>query len=76
MCGGKSQPFWMKRAWEVNFCRTFISSISLPSELLGSNLTQILLNPSKVISQRLFLLNRSVVFVNAENVAFRIESFS
>ena len=55
-----------KRAWEANFCRTFISSISLSLELAGSNLAQTLLNPSKFIWHRLFLLNVSVVFVKAE----------
>ena len=50
----------------MNFCRTFISSISLFVELAGSNLAQTLLNPSKVIWHLLFLLNVSVVFVNAE----------
>ena len=33
----------------------------------GSNLAQTLLSPSKVLMHRLFLLNVSVVFVNAEN---------
>ena len=52
-------------------CGTFISSISLFLELAGSNFSQAL-NPSKVISHRLFLLNVSVVFVNAEKVDFGV----
>ena len=55
-----------KRACGVIFCRTFISSISLFLELAGSNLAQTLLNPSKAIWHRLFLLNVSAVFVNVE----------
>ena len=55
-----------KRAYDVNSCRTIISRISLFLELAGSNLAQTLLNPSKNIWHRLFLLNVSVVFVNAE----------
>ena len=35
----------IKRACEVNFCRTFISSISLFLELAGSDLAQTLSNP-------------------------------
>ena len=66
---------WPKRACNVSFYRTFISRISLFLELGGSNLAQTLLNRSKVIWHRLFSLNVSVVFVNAENVALRIESF-
>ena len=41
--------FAPKRACEVNFCRTFTSSISLFLELAGSILAQTLLNPSKVV---------------------------
>ena len=59
--------WWTKsRAWEVNFCRTFILSIALSLELADSNLTQTLLNPSKFIWHCLFLLNVSVVLVNTE----------
>ena len=54
-----------KSIGRVNFCRTFISSILLFFELAGSNLEQTLRNPSKVIWHLLFLLNESVVFVNA-----------
>ena len=60
---------YQKRAWEVYFCRTFISNVTLSLELAGSNLAQTLLNPSKIIWHCLFLLNLlnlSVVFVNAE----------
>ena len=56
------------------FCRTFISSISL--EIAGSNMAMTLFSPSKIIWRRLFLLNESVAFLNAENVAFKIESSS
>ena len=42
----------------------------------GSNLTQTLLSPPKVIWHPLFLLNESVAFLDAEHVAFRIKSFS
>ena len=45
----QKRSFPLKRVWEVNFCRAFISSISLCLELAGSNLAQTLLNPSKVI---------------------------
>ena len=55
-----------KRAYEVNVYKTFILNISLFLELAGCNLAQTLLNPSKVIWHQLFLLNVSVVFVNAE----------
>ena len=58
-----------------NFCRTFISSISLFLELAGSNLAQTLLNPSKVIWHRLFLLNVSVIFVNAEKCSVQKSRF-
>ena len=37
----------IKTACEVNFCRTFISNISLFLELAGYNLAQTLLNPPK-----------------------------
>ena len=59
---------WSKKACDVNFSKTFISSISLFSELAGSNLVQILLNPSKVTWRRLYLLNVFVVFVNARKM--------
>ena len=69
--------YWAtKRECTVNFCRTFLSSISLFLELASSDLAKTLLNPSKAIWHRLFLLNVYVVFVNAENVEFRKESFS
>ena len=55
-----------KRACNVYFCRTFISSLYLLLELAGSNLAQNLLRPFKVIWNRLFLLIVPVVFVNAE----------
>ena len=55
-----------KRACGVNFCKAFISSISLFLELAGYKLAQTLLNPSKVVWYRLFLLNVSVDFLNAE----------
>ena len=54
------------------FCRTLISNILLLLKLAGSNLAQTLLNTSKGIWHRLFLLNVSVVFVNAEK--FRIQN--
>ena len=48
----------------------FLQDVYLESfvflELAGSILAQILLNPFKGIRHRLFLLNVSVVFVNAE----------
>ena len=56
----------IKRACEVNVYKTFILSISLLLELAGCHLAQTLLNTSKVIWHQLFLLNVSVVFVNAE----------
>ena len=43
------------RACGVNFCRTFISSISLFLELAGSDLAQTLLNPPKVVWRWLYL---------------------
>ena len=48
-----------EKVWEVNFCRTFVLSISLFLEPAGSNLAQTLLNPSKVIWHHLFLLKPS-----------------
>ena len=74
-----SEDVYMKRhfkSMDVNFCRTFISSISLFLELAGSDLVQTLLNPSKVKWYHSFLLNLFVVFVNVKSVGFRIESFS
>ena len=59
-------PNVSSRACYVNFCRTFISSISSFLELAGPNLAQALLSLYRVIRHRLFLLNMSVVFVNAE----------
>ena len=56
----------MKRACGVNFCRIFISSYVVILKLAGSNFAQTLLNPSKIIRHRLFLLNVSVVSVNAK----------
>ena len=60
-----------KRACDVNFCITFISSILLFLELAGSNLAQNLLNPFKVIWHRLVLLIVPVVFVNAERCSVK-----
>ena len=42
-------------AYVVNFCRTFVWSISLFLELAGSNLAQTLLNPPKVVRLWLYL---------------------
>ena len=39
----------MKRARELNLCRTFISSISLILQIAGSNLEQTMLNPTQVL---------------------------
>ena len=54
----------------VNFCRTFISSISLFLDLAGSNLAQTVLNPLKSIRLCLFLLGVSAVFENAKECSF------
>ena len=48
----------------LNCCRTFISSISLTSELAGSNLIQTLLYPPQVLWHSSSLLNVSVTFTN------------
>ena len=61
----ENKTYQGKRACDVYFCRTFISSLSLFLELAGSNLAQNLLKPFKVIWHRLFLLIVPVVFVNA-----------
>ena len=45
--GSTINPFSLQRTSGVNFCRTFISSISLFLELAGSNLAQTLLNLPK-----------------------------
>ena len=60
-----------KRACDVNFCRTFISSTYLFLELAASNLAQNLLKPFKVIWHHLFLLIVPVVFVNAERCSVK-----
>ena len=54
------------KSMQCKLLQDIIASISLLIELTSSNLALTLLNPSKVIWHRLFLLNVSVVFVNVK----------
>ena len=56
----------------LNFCRTFISTISLILERVGSNLVHTLLNPPQVLSSLSFLLG---VSLNEQKGSRSIELF-
>ena len=64
-----------ERASDVNFCRTFISSISLFLEVPGSNLVDTA-QPFQSHMASFIFVKCVCCLCKCENVAFRIESFS
>ena len=63
--------FRCKRAYGVNFGRTFVLSILLYLDLACSNLAQTLFNPLKSKLHCLFLLGVPAVFANAKECSLQ-----
>ena len=73
LCGSINE---LTKSIGLKFCRTFIPSVSLFTDLAGPNLVQTLLNPPQVAWDRSFLLGGCIGFSNEKKGSCSIESFT